>query len=178
MPLELSDAELSTAATACRALAYQEGERAKAMENPDMRRPIENTAHRFAALAARFEAARRRSNTSSVESCPAALAVGRASRMQTRMLRAVAALALAGCAGTTHVVPTGSDPYMIAAHGTMGWSSGPAQKAKAFEEAAAYCKQSGKHLETIDATDTGAGTWGKISSAEVHFRCASSATSK
>jgi hypothetical protein len=43
--LELSAAELSTAATA------------KAMSNPDMRRPIENTAHRFAALAAKFEAA-------------------------------------------------------------------------------------------------------------------------
>jgi hypothetical protein len=31
VPLDLTDAELSTAATACRALAYQEGERAKAM---------------------------------------------------------------------------------------------------------------------------------------------------
>jgi hypothetical protein len=59
MPLELSDAELSTAATACRALAYQEGERAKAMGNPDMRRQIESTAHRFASLAAKFEAARK-----------------------------------------------------------------------------------------------------------------------
>jgi hypothetical protein len=34
MPLELSDAELATAAKACRALAYQEGERAKKLENP------------------------------------------------------------------------------------------------------------------------------------------------
>jgi hypothetical protein len=59
MPLlELSDAELSTAATACRAMAYQEGERAKAMSNPDMRRPIENAARRFAQLAARLETAR------------------------------------------------------------------------------------------------------------------------
>lgn len=31
MLLELSDAELATAATACRAMAYQEGERAKKM---------------------------------------------------------------------------------------------------------------------------------------------------
>ena len=29
MPLDLTDAELATAATACRAMAYQEGERAK-----------------------------------------------------------------------------------------------------------------------------------------------------
>ena len=39
MPLELTDAELATAATACRAMAYQEGERAKKMENPDDPRP-------------------------------------------------------------------------------------------------------------------------------------------
>jgi hypothetical protein len=49
MPLELNDEELATAATACRAMAYQEGERAKAMENPGMRGPVENAAKRYAA---------------------------------------------------------------------------------------------------------------------------------
>ena len=44
MTLELNDTELATAATACRAMAYQEGERAKKIENPTMRGPIENTA--------------------------------------------------------------------------------------------------------------------------------------
>jgi hypothetical protein len=61
-PLDLTDAELATAATACRAIAYQEGERAKAMSNPDLRRPIENSAQRFARLAERFEAARKTSS--------------------------------------------------------------------------------------------------------------------
>jgi hypothetical protein len=99
--------------------------------------------------------------------------------MRRTIWRVVMAMsALAGCAGTTHVVSTGSDTYMIAAHSVMGWSSGPAQKAKAFEEAEDYCKQSGKEIETIDATDTGAGAFGKISSAEVHFRCVSAATAK
>jgi len=32
--LDLSDSELATAATACRAMAYQEEQRAKKMENP------------------------------------------------------------------------------------------------------------------------------------------------
>jgi hypothetical protein len=41
-------------------MAYQEGERAKAMSNPDMRRPIENTAQRFAQLAAKLETTRKR----------------------------------------------------------------------------------------------------------------------
>jgi hypothetical protein len=59
MPLDLTDQELATAATACRAMAYQEGQRAKKMENPTTRGPIENTAKRFAALAEKLEAARR-----------------------------------------------------------------------------------------------------------------------
>jgi hypothetical protein len=41
-------------------MAYQEGERAKKMENSGMRAPIEKTAQRFAALAEKFEAARKR----------------------------------------------------------------------------------------------------------------------
>jgi hypothetical protein len=60
MPLDLTDAEVSTAATACRAMAFQEGERAKKIENPEMRAPIEHTARRFAALAEKLEAARKR----------------------------------------------------------------------------------------------------------------------
>ena len=54
-----TDLELETAARACRALAYQEEQAAKKMENPGMRGPIENTAKRAAALAMKLEAARR-----------------------------------------------------------------------------------------------------------------------
>jgi hypothetical protein len=59
MALDLTDAELATAATACRALADQEGVRAEKMENPTTRGPIESAAKRFAALAAKLEAARK-----------------------------------------------------------------------------------------------------------------------
>jgi hypothetical protein len=59
-PLDLTDAELATAATACRAMSFQEAERAKSMENPGVRGPIERTAQRFAALAEKFEAARKK----------------------------------------------------------------------------------------------------------------------
>ncbi|MFZ0008126.1 MAG: hypothetical protein WAK94_07805 [Steroidobacteraceae bacterium] len=52
MPLDLTDAELATAVQACRAMAYQEGERAKKMENPTTRGPIEAAAQRYAALRA------------------------------------------------------------------------------------------------------------------------------
>jgi hypothetical protein len=36
---------------------------------------------------------------------------------------------LVGFAGATDLVLTGKDTYMIASHGTIGWSSGGAQKA-------------------------------------------------
>jgi hypothetical protein len=82
----------------------------------------------------------------------------------------VVATLLAGCAGATHVVSTGPGTYMIASHGTMGWSSGPAQKAKAFEEAGDYCKKLGKEMQPINSSETESG-FGKIASGEVDFRC-------
>jgi hypothetical protein len=60
MTLELNDTELATAATACRAMAYQEGERAKKLENPTLRGPLENNAKRYTLLAEKLEAARKK----------------------------------------------------------------------------------------------------------------------
>jgi hypothetical protein len=59
MPLDLTDLELETAARACRALARQEEQAAKQIDNPGMRVPIENTAKRAAVLAEKLEAARK-----------------------------------------------------------------------------------------------------------------------
>ena len=58
--LELTDAELATAASACRAMAFQEGKRAAAMENPTTRGPIEAASQRYAQLAEKFEVVRKR----------------------------------------------------------------------------------------------------------------------
>jgi hypothetical protein len=81
-----------------------------------------------------------------------------------------------GCAGTTHrIVQTGQGTYMVASHGTMGWSSAGAQKAKAFEDANNYCKQQGKVVETISNRETDSG-FGKIASAEIEFRCVAPAS--
>lgn len=49
--LELDAGELGDVIMACRALAYQEGERAKTMGNPDMRRGFEQASQRYGALA-------------------------------------------------------------------------------------------------------------------------------
>jgi hypothetical protein len=58
--VDLTDLELATAAQACRAMAFQEGERAKKLENPTTRGPIEDASKRYRALAEKFEAARQR----------------------------------------------------------------------------------------------------------------------
>jgi hypothetical protein len=52
-------------------MAYQEDERAKKMENPTTRGPIESAAQRYAALAAKFDAARKRTAPRPrISSCP------------------------------------------------------------------------------------------------------------
>ena len=63
MHVDLTDAELTTAATACRAMAHQEGERAKKLENPSLRPPLETNSKRYAALPEKLEAARKRPRT-------------------------------------------------------------------------------------------------------------------
>jgi hypothetical protein len=64
MPLDLSATELETAARVCRAMTYQEGERAKKMENPTTRGPIESVTQRYATPAAKLEAARKKGTRS------------------------------------------------------------------------------------------------------------------
>jgi hypothetical protein len=87
-----------------------------------------------------------------------------------RALIGLGLVALAGCAGATHqVVPTGHDTFMVASHGTMGWSSAGAQMAKALEDANAYWATLGKEVEMISDRETDSG-FGKIASAEIEFR--------
>lgn len=57
--VDLTDAELATAAQACRAMAHQEGERAKKLDSPSVRPTIEAAAQRYSRLAEKLEALRR-----------------------------------------------------------------------------------------------------------------------
>ncbi len=52
--------ELETAARACRALAHREQESAKAISDPALRAPVAKRAECAAALAERFERARKK----------------------------------------------------------------------------------------------------------------------
>ena len=90
------------------------------------------------------------------------------------MRRTFAALVvtLAGCAGVTDVVSTGPDTFLVASHGTMGWSSGGAQKAAAIQKATEYCRGVGKQLQLVSARETNGGGFGQIAAGEAEFRCA------
>jgi hypothetical protein len=60
MPPKLDDYELETVARACRALAHVERESAEKISDPTLRLPVKKRADCAAALAERFEAARRK----------------------------------------------------------------------------------------------------------------------
>jgi hypothetical protein len=60
MALTLTDGELQMAAMACRVKAIQDEKAAQQIENPSLRGPVEEAAKRAAALAEKFEAARKR----------------------------------------------------------------------------------------------------------------------
>ena len=60
MLLDLTNAEFATAAQACRARAHQESERAKKLENPTMRGPIEDASKHYRALADKLEPPRKK----------------------------------------------------------------------------------------------------------------------
>jgi hypothetical protein len=64
VPPHLNDYELETIARACRALAHVERESAEKISDPALRGPVQQRARCAAALAERFERARKRSRTS------------------------------------------------------------------------------------------------------------------
>ena len=88
-----------------------------------------------------------------------------------KLLLVITVLVIASCAGVSNVVSAGKDTYLVANSGTMGWSSGGQQKAKALQKAEDFCNRKGEKLEVIRSYDSGAGGFGRISSAEVEFRC-------
>ena len=48
----------------------------------------------------------------------------------------------------------GHDTYMVASHGTMGYSSAGAQKAKAYEYANDFCKAKDREVQTVSDRET------------------------
>ena len=67
---------------------------------------------------------------------------------------AFAAVALAGCATTSDIVPVGHGVYEVAGSSATGMSSGGAQKVRLIKVANAFCAKSGQSATLVDANDT------------------------
>jgi hypothetical protein len=78
--------------------------------------------------------------------------------MKTLIVAAVS-LILAGCVGTSEIVPAGRDSFMIVGHAQGGMNSGKGQL-EAVKAANAYCAKSNKFM-VIRRTDwAGNAAWG------------------
>lgn len=64
------------------------------------------------------------------------------------------ALALAGCATTSDIVPVGHGVYEVAGSSATGMSSGGAQKVRLIKAANEFCGKQGKTATVVDANDT------------------------
>lgn len=79
-------------------------------------------------------------------------------------------LALAGCASTTGIVPTGQNTFMIAREDNGPAASLGTIKAATFKEAGGYCVAQGKNVKTISESDTPR-SLGQFPQTTLHFTC-------
>lgn len=82
-----------------------------------------------------------------------------------------ACAALAGCVASSGIVPDGPDGYHIAARGRTGFSSSGKMQQANYQQAAAFCQQKGKVMETVNADSKQARAFGGWPDATLHFRC-------
>jgi hypothetical protein len=101
----------------------------------------------------------------------------RARRLQTAVQRRICGAlvaVVAGCVGTTdRIVPSGHGTFMIPSQDLMGLSSSATEKAKALQEAAAYCRKLGQDIETVLTSEPEGGISG-LAAPEIEFRCVAS----
>jgi hypothetical protein len=77
----------------------------------------------------------------------------------------------AGCGGTTsRIVPTGHGTFVVPRKDLLGLSSGSSEKAKAFQDAVAYCRKLGQDIETVLVSEAEGG-YGGLAAPEIEFRC-------
>lgn len=91
--------------------------------------------------------------------------------MIKRIITVVAFAALAGCVSNSGIVPDGPDGYHIAARGRTGFSSSGKMQEKNYKQAAEFCAQKGKVMQTMAADSKQARAFGGWPDATLHFRC-------
>lgn len=88
-----------------------------------------------------------------------------------RAILFIPALALAACTHTSKVMDTGNGTYMISA--TAHNINGGMTRAKeaGYDDAQAFCGQSGKHAVLLDVQTDPAFVRNQKPNTDVHFRC-------
>lgn len=86
------------------------------------------------------------------------------------MLIVAAALALAGCASSTGVVPAGKDQFMIAREDNGPAASLGAIKAKVLQEATAFCAGKGQTMQIVRENDVPR-SFGQFPQTTLYFAC-------
>jgi hypothetical protein len=84
-----------------------------------------------------------------------------------------ATLLASGCTGSAHrmqIVPTGHGTFMVPSQDLMGASSSSTERAKAHEEAVAYCAKLGMSFEALPTSETEGG-FREIAPPDIEFRC-------
>jgi hypothetical protein len=98
----------------------------------------------------------------------------RAQRLRTAVQTVICGTLLgivAGCVGTTdRIEPTGHGTLMIPSQDLMGLSSSSTERAKALQEAAAYCRKLGRDIQTVLSSEPEGGIDG-LAAPEIEFRC-------
>ncbi len=76
-----------------------------------------------------------------------------------------------GCGGTTsRIVPTGHGTFVIPRKDLLGLSTGSSEKARALQDAVAYCRKLAEDIETV-LTSEAEGGYGGLAAPEIEFRC-------
>ena len=87
-----------------------------------------------------------------------------------RLLFIAAMGALGGCGVLSNVTPIGGGAFMTVVHSNDVNARVEDQRAKAMDQAAAYCKERGASIDVIKVV-AAAPPFGQPPSAEVDFRC-------
>lgn len=82
-----------------------------------------------------------------------------------------ASVLLASCVSTSGVVPDGADGYRIAAEGRTGAQTSGKLQGRNYDQAAAFCADRGKVVETLDSDSKQSRPFGGYPEANLRFRC-------
>lgn len=88
-----------------------------------------------------------------------------------KVLLVLIAAFLAACASSSGIVPDGPDGYRIAGTGGTGFTKAGNMQNENYEQAAAFCAQRGKVVETVKAETTQSRPLGGFPEASLRFRC-------